>query len=203
MPVAEAVPCDPVQPSLGGTLVGVLFRPRALFSGLRAGPVAPAARLTALYLALPAVAAVLTDDDLWLGHTGTASARGLMIWGFGTVWSLGPQAFLFRLAMRLFGSNRPLSLAQRGMAAFSALLAVFGVVLSVAGLRPESAPFVITWYASLAAVIVLGFHALFRLAQGAYALPTGKAAGAVLSFMFVHAIALTVALGVLFTIVSP
>ena len=199
MPLAQAVPYDFTA---SGTLVGALFRPREVFSELKPGPAARAVKLTALYLALPAVAAVLTDDDLSLEPVN-ALVRGFMIWSFGTLWAFGPQAFLFRQTMRLFGSDRPLSLAQHGMAAFSALLAVFGVVLSIAGMRPESAPFVITWYLSLVAVVVLGFHALFRLAEGAYALPTGKAVGAVLVFMFVHAIALTVALGVLFTIVSP
>jgi hypothetical protein len=203
MTLAEAVPCDSVQPSASGTLIGALFRPRQLFGSIEAGPPASAAKLTALYLGLLGIAAMLTDDDLWGGHAVNAVARGLMICIFGSLWAFGPQAMLFRLTMRLFGADRPLSLAQRGMAAFSALLAVFGVVLSIAGLRPESAPFVITWYASLPALAVLGSHALFRLAQGAYALPSGRAVGAVLLFMFVHAIALTIALGVLFTIVSP
>jgi hypothetical protein len=202
MPVAEALPYDSVQTSASGTLLGALFRPRELFGNMEAGPPALAAKRTALFLTLPAVAVVLTDDDVWSRPT-SALARGLMLWIFGTLWAFGPQAFLFRQVMRLFGANRPLPLAQHGMAAFSALLAVFGVVLSVAGMRPESAPFVITWYASLVALAALGFYALFRLAAGPYGLSAGKAVGAIMVFMFVHGIALVVALGVLFTIVSP
>ncbi len=206
MPLAQAVPYDSVQPTASGwltTLLGALFRPRALFGQLQPGPVAPAAKLTALYVALPALAAMLTDDDLWDGKLAAVLLRGVMMWGVGTVWLLGPQAALFRLVMRLFGADRPLSLAQRGMASFSALLAVFGVLLSVAGISPESAPFVITWYGSLVAVTVLGLHALYRFAEGAYELSPGKAVGAVLVFQGVHSIALVITLGVLFTIVSP
>jgi hypothetical protein len=206
MPLAETVPYEAATPSASGwlsTLRGALFSPRALFGGLQPGPLAPAAKLAALSLALVAVAAVLTDDELYLGRVPLVLGRGLMMWVVGTLWLLGPQAFLFRQVMRWFGADRPLSLAQRGMAAFSVLLAVFGVVLSVAGLSPESGPFVITWYLALVALTVLGTHALYRLAAGAYALPSGKAVGALVVFQFVHGLALVLTLGVLFTLIAP
>ncbi|HEX5657601.1 MAG TPA: hypothetical protein VFX59_10425 [Polyangiales bacterium] len=201
MSIAQAVPFDPAR-AWPQILIGALFRPRALFGSLQAGPVGPAAALTIACMAWPAVAAVLTDDELYLGHVPRVLARGLMLWVFGTVWLLGPQAALFRLGMRLFGARQPISLAQRGMAAFAVLLAVFGVIICIAGTRPESAPFVIVWYLALTAVFGLGTYALYALAE-AFGLRGWKALAAVIAFEAIHGIALVIALGVLFTLVSP
>ncbi|MET0287955.1 MAG: hypothetical protein ABW352_25925 [Polyangiales bacterium] len=205
MPLAEAVPFQAVPPSSSGwlqTLRGALFQPRQQFGRLQPGPVGPAAKLTVISLGLVATAAVLTDDELYLGRVPLVLGRGLMMWVVGVLWLLGPQAFLFRQVMRLFGSSQPLSLAQHGMAAFAVLLSVFGVALSVAGISPESAPFVISWYLALATLTVLGTHALYQFAVGAYGLSPGKAVGAVLVFELVHGIALVITLSVLLTLIK-
>ncbi|HEY6879870.1 MAG TPA: hypothetical protein VI299_17700 [Polyangiales bacterium] len=201
MSLAQAAPFASSQ--LGREAVwGALFRPRALFGSLTPGSLVPAAQLAVANFALVAVATVLTDDALWLGDPLRAWGRGLALWFVGSAWLLGPQAYLFKWVMRTFGADQPLSLAQRGMAALSTLLSVFGVVLSVAGTNPESAPFVITWLLALLVAAVLAAHALFRLAEGAYRLPRNKAAASVLTFAFVHGFALTLALGVLFSVVG-
>jgi hypothetical protein len=206
MPLAEATYAAPQTSELGWleTLRGALFSPSTLFGQLQPGPVAPAARLALLNLALPAVAGVLTDDTLYLGQVGPVVGRGIAMWLLGAAWLIGPQAYLFQRVLRLFGATaRPLSLAQRGMGAFSALLAVFGSAMSIAGINPESAAFVISWYVALTAVSMLGTYALFRFAERGYGLSTGKAVGSVLAFELVHSIALVITLGVFFTITAP
>lgn len=199
MPPVDAAPFESAQ--LGREAVfGALFRPRRLFGSLTPGALGPAVQLSMVNFALVSIAAVLTDDALWLGDLLPAIGRGLALWLLGATWLLGPQAYLFRWVTQLFGADRPLSLAQRGMAALSTILALFGMVLSVAGINPESAPFVISWIAAVVTAAALGAHALLRFAEGAYGLSRGRSVGAVLAFAFVHAIALTIALGVLFTL---
>jgi hypothetical protein len=205
MPLVEAAPFDSAErpaSSFRDALLGALFQPKLLFGQLKPGPVAPALKLAAFNLAFPAAAAILTDDTLWLGRAGSVIGRGVGMWALGVAWLIWPQAFLFGLVMRVFGAKQPLSLAQRGMGAFSALLAVFGVALSIAGTNPESAPFVISWYLALSGVTLLGTYALYRLAEGAYGLRAGKAVGAVMVFELAHSIALMITLGVLFTIIG-
>lgn len=202
MPLAEATYAAPQSRDLGWleTLRGALFRPSALFGQLQPGPVAPAAKLALINLAFPAVTGVLTDDTLYLGQVGPVVGRGIAMWLLGAAWLIGPQAYLFQLVMRIFGSPQPLSLAQRGMGAFSAILAVCGSAMSIAGINPESALFVVSWYIALNAGFVLGSYALYRFAERRYALRAGKAVGGVVTFELVHSIALVITLGVFFSV---
>jgi hypothetical protein len=72
----------------------------------------------------------------------------------------------------------------------TSVAATLGLLMTITGFAPESAPCVIAWYASLDAAYVYIFYALVKLARGPYALTRPKAILAVATFELAYAVVL-------------
>lgn len=177
------------------TVAHVMLRPGHFFAQLGAGPLHKPMAFALLSVALPVVVAelgALQQGDVESDSTALAIAKAVLIPPLAVLWITYVQPFVWRRTLAVFGSRAPSSIAPRAMLYLTAVAATLGLIMTIAGFVPESAPYVITWYASLNATYVYVFYALVRLAKGPYALTTVKAIAAVAVFELAYALLLFV-----------
>jgi hypothetical protein len=174
----------------------VLFRPGRFFSRLGTGGLAVPLAFAVVSLTLPI--AVAEIGSLQQGETDPSLAwvsvfKILLLPIALTLWIASVQAAVWQRVLRWFQAPLPFHVAARAMCFLTALAATLGLVMTLAGFAPESAPCVIAWYGSLDAILLLTFYALIRLARGPYALSTGRAILAVATFALVYGLVVFVA----------
>jgi hypothetical protein len=204
----------PLESGQHGFVVGwlrtvgeVLLQPKRFFSHLGAGDLRAPLAFASIALTLPLAIGELGSlqqgetpaSDVWI-----SALKILLAPVLGALWVATVQAALWQRVLRWFGSRElPLSVAARAMSYLTALAATLGVVMTLAGFAPESAPYVIAWYGSLDAVLLLSFYALVVLARGPHGLPLGRAIIAVLAFEACYAVVLFVSALACFALLAP
>jgi hypothetical protein len=172
------------------TCAQVMLRPGPFFRRLGAGPVRKPLTFALLSIALPVLVAELgaiQQGDVESDSTPVAILKLFLIPPLAVAWVAYVQPYVWRRSVALFGSRAPRSIAVRAMLYLTAVAATLGLVMTIAGFAPESAPYVITWYAALLATQVYVLYALYSLAKGPYALPTASAIAAVALFELAYA----------------
>jgi hypothetical protein len=183
------------------TVADVMLRPGHFFAQLGAGPLQKPMAFALLSVAIPVVVAelgALQQGDVESDNTALAILKAVLIPPVAVLWMTYVQPFVWRRTLSLFKARAPSSVAPRAMLYLTAAAATLGLIMTIAGFAPESAPYVITWYASLNATYLYVFYALVRLARGPYALSTIKAIAAVAVFQLAYAILLFAAALALF-----
>jgi hypothetical protein len=183
------------------TLAFVMLKPGHFFARLGAGPLHKPMAFALLSVALPVVIAelgALQQGDVESDNTALAIAKAFLIPPLAVLWIAYVQPVVWRRTLALFKSRAPSSIAPRAMLYLTAVAATLGLIMTFAGFVPESAPYVVTWYASLNAAYLYIFYALVRLARGPYALSTARAIAAVALFELAYALLLFVAALALF-----
>lgn len=183
------------------TVLHVMLSPGHFFTRLGAGPLPKPMAFALLSVAIPVVVAelgALQQGDVESDNTTLAIAKAVLIPPLAVLWMTYVQPYVWRRTVTLFGSRAPSSIAARAMLYLTAVAATLGLIMTIAGFVPESAPYVITWYASLNATYLYVFYALVRLAKGPYALTTVRAIAAVAVFELAYAILLFIAALALF-----
>jgi hypothetical protein len=175
------------------TCADVMLRPGRFFARLGAGSLTPPMTFALLSVALPVLVAelgALQQGDVESDSTALAIAKAFVIPPLAVLWIAYVQSYLWRRTLALFGARTPKSIAARAMLYLTAVAATLGLIMTIAGFVPESAPYVITWYAALDVAYVYIFYALVKLAKGPYALPTPRAIAAVALFELTYALLL-------------
>lgn len=183
------------------TVAHVMLRPGHFFARLGAGSLQKPMAFALLSIALPVVVAelgALQQGDVESDRTALAISRAILVPPLAVLWVAYVQPLVWRRTLALFGARPPSSIAARAMLYLTAVASTLGLIMTIAGFVPESAPYVITWYASLNATYVYVFYALVRLAKGPYALTTTRAVAAVAVFELAYALLVFIAALALF-----
>jgi len=189
------------------TVSEVLLQPRRFFSHLGVGDLRAPLAFAVIALTLPIAVAEfgsLQQGDTPASQAWLAALKILLVPVLGALWVATVQASVWHRVLRWFGSSKvPLNVAMRAMSYLTSFAATFGVVMTIAGFAPESAPYVIAWYGSLSAVLLLSFYALLTIARGPYGLSVGRGIGAVLVFEGCYAVVVFVSALAWFAVMAP
>jgi hypothetical protein len=185
------------------TVLHVMFRPGHFFARLGAGSLGKPVTFALLSVAIPVVVAelgALQQGDIESDNTALAITKAVLVPPLAVAWMTYVQPFVWRRTLGLFKVRAPRSIAARAMLYLTAVAATLGLIMTLAGFVPESAPYVITWYASLLATNVYVFYALVQLARGPYALTTTRAIAATALFELAYATLLFITALALFAV---